>query len=362
MTRSTNLFFMLACLTLLTSTSAAPAAEFSDALEAELAGLAQSLKGVLDKQELKVVAVGTFTGSTGRDGNVGPEIQHKLAAILIGLKFTINPEDFQAEIKGEYFPMVHPQQKVQGVRLEAKIRASDGTPLGDLLPRFIFGQEAVPRMIGRPADMSPNADARQMSDAFKRSLDDPPVHLADTLIKTRADSPYAIEVLVKQSSTYKPRAAHIAAQQIPLVTINNNEVYAVRLINNSPHDAAVALTIDGLTMYSFSEKQYTFVIVPPKSSTLIKGWHLSNEQTQEFKVTEFPASASAKLKLSPSEKTGTICAAFSAAWTSDANKPNDESTTRGLATGFGDVIDQKFVEVKRHIGNMREAIVVRYTR
>jgi hypothetical protein len=115
-------------------------------------------------------------------------------------------------------------------------------------------------------------------------------------------------------------------------------------------------------MYSFSEKHYTFVIVPPNSSTLIKGWHLSNEQTQEFKVTEFPASASAKLKLAPSETTGTICAAFSAAWTSDANKPKDESTTRGLATGFGDVIDQKFVEVKRFIGNMREAIVVRYTR
>jgi hypothetical protein len=68
------------------------------------------------------------------------------------------------------------------------------------------------------------------------------------------------------------------------------------------------------------------------------------------------------LKLAPSETTGTICAAFSAAWTGDANKPKDESTTRGLATGFGDVIDQKFVEVKRFIGNMREAIVVRYTR
>ena len=60
--------------------------------------------------------------------------------------------------------------------------------------------------------------------------------------------------------------------------------------------------------------------------------------------------------------TGTIAAAFSAAWPKDGPMPGDEVASRGVATGFGDVIEQKYKEVERSVGNVRDVVIVRYSR
>ena len=141
-------------------------------------------------------------------------------------------------------------------------------------------------------------------------------------------------------------------------------------------EAAVQLHIDGLSMFTFTEERFTegpkrgtprysTVLVAPRSSFVIRGWHINNKQTDLFLVTEYAKSAVAGMK--PTGKVGTISAAFQAAWDPKGKMPPDEpkryyvKDDPGDATGRGDRIDQNFKEVRREVGLIRDNIVVRYT-
>jgi hypothetical protein len=153
------------------------------------------------------------------------------------------------------------------------------------------------------------------------------------------------------------------------VATGRNEIYSVRLINESPHDAAATLTIDGLNMFVFSEvkdkkgqPRYTHVIVPARSSGTILGWHRTNEKSDSFLVTEYAKSAAAQL-LHNSAKIGTITVCFSAAWPRDGRPPGDEPPTRSAdATGRGPEVAAKYTEVERTLGVIRATVSVRYTK
>ena len=65
-----------------------------------------------------------------------------------------------------------------------------------------------------------------------------------------------------RASDFRPRAASKDEDGFAFLKINRDEIYAVKLINDSPHDAAVTLTIDGLSVFAFSENSnYTYWIV-----------------------------------------------------------------------------------------------------
>lgn len=341
-----------------------------DALEATLTALVRTrIQPLLKKQGIRRVGIGGFAGDPGLNTGAGVDIRLKLAQALEKQRFQVVNRDFEAIIRGAFYFGQDPRgTKLRGIRLEMQVFDVRGdnrvllTTIGvNDKDAFVFGQETVPRMLGHPVELGPGFDDRQRSEAFRKSLENPPVHIQNTLIKTSPDSPYAIQVLVKSGGEYHPLPVRLE-NGLPRVDIRKDQVYAVRLINNSPHDAAVALSIDGLSMFRFSKKSYRYVIISPGKSALIKGWHLDNEKTQEFKVTDFPQSAAARVHLKPSSATGTICAAFSAAW--QDKRPDDEppGRGRGAATGFGKVIRQKYQEVRRTIGNVRAVITVRYTR
>ena len=104
------------------------------------------------------------------------------------------------------------------------------------------------------------------------------------------DRPFAIEILVKDTA----RAAQNDEGQA-FVKIDRDEIYAVRLINDADYEVAVRLTIDGISMFAFSEvknpetdlPKYNYVVVPAKSSVTATGWHRTDEISDSFQVTEF---------------------------------------------------------------------------
>jgi hypothetical protein len=134
----------------------------------------------------------------------------------------------------------------------------------------------------------------------------------------------------------------------------------------------VTLTVDGLNLYAFSNVKdktgrplYSSVLVAPKSTTLIKGWHRTNEASNEFVVTEYAKSAAAGLH--STANIGTITATFAAAWPANAKPPADEPrrfyyAPGGTATGIGSAFAEKFVEQQREIGVVRATVSVRYAR
>jgi hypothetical protein len=158
------------------------------------------------------------------------------------------------------------------------------------------------------------------------------------------------------------------------VPIKRDEVYAIRLINDADHDVAVALTIDGLNMFVFSEEKdektggavSNHLLVRAKSTFLVRGWCINDKQSDEFKVTSYAKSAAAELN--SSANVGTITACFHAAWDAKDEPPpgepksGDAHSQSADATGRGARFDQKYEVLERKIGALRGAVSVRYTR
>ena len=335
----------------------------NDALQIELNEMAKQIKSVIDKRGGGAVAVGGFSAASSIRGSSGPEIQIKLQQALQSLKppVVVNSDVYRFEVLGNYLPFVDQSTKLEGVKVVGRVvDAGDGLTLAEF-PRFVFGEETVPRLLGLSVHTPPTNDPKVRSDAFKDAGKNPHSSAEGSRISNRG-SPYAIELLVKKGVSYVARKAAADSNGRPFVPINKNEVYGIRLINDSNHEAAVRLTIDGVNVLEFTElkSRPKFWVIPAGRKADILGWHKNQSHSLEFKVTEFPDTAAAKIKLKPSPSIGSITASFSAAWEMDSDKPADELRSRG--TGFGEEITFKTKTVERSIGRTRDSITVRYER
>jgi hypothetical protein len=200
--------------------------------------------------------------------------------------------------------------------------------------------------------------AKYLAQAMER----PNTTLHDTKIKQSPESKFAIELIVEDKAI-TPQVR----EGLAIASIKRDQTYDVRLINDADYDAAVTLTIDGLSMFAFSEvvdkeKQplYRRVIVPKHTAAIIKGGTLP--KTDTFKVVEYSRSAASQMSASLSS-IGTITASFALCWEPGRNPPKDEMITLGAdSTGRGPRVDDSYTEVRRDFGKIREVIPVRYTR
>jgi len=157
------------------------------------------------------------------------------------------------------------------------------------------------------------------------------------------------------------------------VDIPENALYAVRLINNSPADAGVALSIDGINMFEFSKnekwKDLGKVVIskagpdgPGKG--LILGWHDDGSASMHFHVTKIGKSAAALL--GRTEKVGIITATFCGAFEDEQAVPQLQRLLAGgdrgeVATGFGPLVTQQYKQERRVFGVPQATVSLRYT-
>ncbi len=336
-------------------------------LEKELqAVVVEHILPLMEKRGQGAVAIGGFTAATSVKGSAGPEIQMKLSQMLQQLNINVDADKYRYEINGNYLPYNDPQSDLYGVKLVTRlVDAEDGTTLGEF-PRFVFGPESVPRLLGLTVSSKGGSDPKIQSVSFKKSVQTPEVFLTGAIVSASPVSPYSVELLVLKSGQYQAIPMSSDTQQRPLAPLSKNDIYAIRLTNNSDHDAAVRVTIDGVNTFEFSEQspKPNYWIVPRSKdgkpgTTTIRGWDKSNAKSVEFKVVDFPESAAAKIKLQPSQ-VGMISASFAACWENENDRPRSEGRTR--ATGFGnEILDQKTL-VKRQVGQVRDVISIRYER
>lgn len=336
-------------------------------LEKELqAVVVEHLLPLMEKRGQGAVAIGGFTAATSVKGSAGPEIQLKLSQMLQQLNVNVDADKYRYEINGNYLPYNDPQSDLYGVKLVTRlVDAEDGTTLGEF-PRFVFGPESVPRLLGLTVSSKGGSDPKIQSVSFKKSVQTPEVFLTGAVVSASPVSPYSVELLVLKSGQYQAIPMSSDTQRRPLAPLSKDDIYAIRLTNNSDHDAAVRVTIDGVNTFEFSEQspRPNYWIVPRSndgkpSTTTIRGWDKSNSKSVEFKVVDFPDSAAAKIKLQPSQ-VGMISASFAACWENENDRPRSEGRVR--ATGFGnEILDQKTL-IKRHVGQVRDVISIRYER
>ena len=282
-------------------------------------------------------------------------------------------------LSGEFRDVTDKDSKTTAIQIKAKIEDRRGELVVELDSRGLFSLTTIAALVGLTT-VTPQAASREQAEKrLDQALDkvQSPC-LAGTRITPVQDGatlPYSIEILVGPDpgqakpdlKNYAPRAATLDQDGLAFLKINRGEVYAVKVKNDSKFDAAVTLTIDGLSMYSFSDnKNYVVVFVHAGKSGIIPGWHRTNDVSDSFQVAEYAKSAVAKL-LPSSSTFGTITASFKSAWPKDAQPPADEpdpirNTRSAGATARGNPIDAKYVEETRMIGQLRGAVSVRYNK
>ncbi len=220
-------------------------------------------------------------------------------------------------------------------------------------------------LVGATTRLFPNDVQEDRQEDLTRSILDPSFHLDGTAISAAAGDPYRIEILCNEKPLpVRDEEGHA------FVSIHRDQEYVIRVVNASPHDAAVFISIDGLSIFEFSElrgsdgrPRYKHYILPPNpSGDLFRGWHKTNQLVDRFLVTEYSKSAAGRLgKAANGDSIGTITVRFHAAWDPNGPPPSDEDATKGdSATGFGPPVRQVAREVRRQVGRLRSSISVRY--
>jgi len=370
-TRSATKPWLIPWLVLAWLPANAGSAAANEALRPPLAEMAKQIRDLLKGRGEDAIFVGAFTGTVGKaraPASAGPGIKQVLVEELQKLGVRVK-NDANLEIKGDYRDVQDDDSERVALRLQASVlnRAGDAVVvLGKklVLDAEIEDRDALVQVLGvSKPDFGAGLTAEKECAEIRARLNRPSVSLTGTRIAADAKSPYALEILVKASKGYQARkpAEETGLAYVPL---GRDEVFAVRLLNDSEHDAAVELTLDGLSVFAFSDnKGYRHVIVPKKGSVLIKGWHRTNSASDEFMITHYAKSAAAE-RLGNLDQTGTITATFAAAWDPKESPPRDESNKFrdpfNPAVGRGNPVKAVFKEVVRDHGRVRDVVSVRY--
>lgn len=341
-------------------------------LERELHGAAKSFAEAVEQQGQSDIAVGKVGSVSLLGSTAGSSVTKVLSEQFRKVGLAVQPKatyEVTGKIRlGEPLPGRNETPAVCVIALELRDQRKDD--LLDELEVRVKSVGDVASLGGATASLSPDKGQQERGRELRAAIDPPSEPATSpqgaaldgkTRVMAGPDRPYAMEILVKSpSGDYLPRALAIDEDRRAIASLRRDEVYAVRLINRSPHDAAVRLTIDGINIFDFGDHRgaYTHVIIGEGKSALITGWHRSNAQSDSFLVTEYAKSAASQAGR-PESDSGMITAQFCAAWESDADMPPDEKSTRD-ATGFGPPVDLKYREVRRTIGVERDIITVRY--
>ncbi len=350
-------------------------------MRAELARVAGEVKALLGGN--KTVALRDFNDLSPRRANAGPGLQDLFQAELSKLGLTIDPEADRV-VTGEYTFKDDPATGLLVVSLLIRVLERNGEVLVDLVAKAKAKRDDftakssdtkdITKVTGFTGHLPPDGSKKERNDEIKKRLKEPSVFIHgpnQTLISSTKDSPFAVELLVKpcnapREQPARPRPAHEDKGQA-FVDIRKDELYEVKIYNNSEHEVAVALTIDGLDEFTFSDDRkpdgtprFSHFIIGKKSTATIVGWHktanpMRKDNFLSFLVTEYGQGAASKHPTKSQGKVGVLTVSFAYSF--------PEGTARsGGETGFGPPVEVKQQPVKRVIDPPFDFISVRYTR
>jgi hypothetical protein len=344
----------------------AQGARATEELRKELAVVAENIAQILKSMDESTISVGQFTGPPTLPTSAGPTFSKMLTEELTKRELKVALRS-KYGVKGEYLDVINASTGLLAAQIKGELVDRQGNVL-TTFNRGVEGTTTLASLFGVTADLPANKSAEVRDEALKQALDNPKVAIKESVVSASETSPYAIEILIATPQGLKPRPA-VEEEGLAFCAIGRDEIYAVRVFNNSPNDASLTLTIDGLSVFAFSEfKDYTHYIIPAGGKPVdILGWHRTNEKSDAFKVVAYADSEVARA-LPSSTTVGTITAVFKAAWDPAGNPPADEPLTKGAkgapgeATARGPEVQSRFTEVVRQTGVVRATVSIRYSR
>jgi hypothetical protein len=187
--------------------------------------------------------------------------------------------------------------------------------------RGVFGDAALASLFGITGNLTPRADLNGRSDELARAIDEPKAHVAGASVSSRPRAAYAIEFLLRSDDRWAATHPHVADDQAT-ISLAPGQVFAIRLINHSRHEAAVFLSIDGLSLFAFSEnRSMSQVIVPAESSSVVHGWHRRGNEWEPFCAHRAGQSVAVRPHDADFQ---VVTAVFSVCWDGGDEVPSDE--------------------------------------
>ena len=297
------------------------------------------------------VVIGTISGPQTYPTSSGPGIRLALGELLQEREIAVK-DRADIAVTLSYKPREVPDARnPKLVRLVVDLRIvfidNRERELDDLEKR-IEHEEAVRLILGLSHDPGGKFDAAA-ANGMALGFFHPKAYLDGSVVLAGDKSPFGVELLVAD----KPVKAE-DREGLAFVPVPREQEYTVKLVNRSPLEMGVRLTIDGLSAVLVlraaapaqlpdgkanplrGQPACDLVIVPARSEVIVPGWLISTKKVLGFKVMDYPQTAVAQLGQDRAP-TGTITATFSASWEKDP--PADEPPgTRGPGdngTGFG---------------------------
>ena len=390
------------CVALLTGGVVSAQGARNRSLEDAVALLAKDIKEGLGGAKQEVI-LGTFgahpKSNVAVHANPVPELIRLLTAALAKLDVKVAGARANHTVTGAYREIDETSTGMLGVKLEFTLTDKEADKQREY-SQFVTNQKDVAKLFGVSHEVPPGADAKAIFASLQqeakkfnpKSPEKPTPALDQFAVLPAAGSKFAIEVYTAPPKK-DPKEAHAVEDYVArkptdedglaFVKIDRGHVYGIQFVNNADFDAAVSLTIDGLSMYVACDKEdpgtkaklrddqgrplHNFVIVPKKSKFFLRGWFINMRDTDEFLVTEYAKSFAAQFPQSAG-RVGVITACFHAAVLENqafpAGEPNDPTplTQSDDGTGGGARVHSPYVLEKRKIGLLRATVSVRYSK
>jgi hypothetical protein len=337
-------------------------------LQADMIKLAKKIKLLLDVNKLpKAVAPPKVSGPGKLAGAVEDGVQKLLEKALeaVGVQVT-RESNTSLHVRYSVGKELDKKQDTERDVVRCKCELTDAVHGKDFEP-FVYTIEdanAIAFLIGgtgAPGGKTVDQVASAVVAQFLKPSGPEPID-KDGIVWT---GDYGIQIRISD----KPVVPEIKENKEPHVTFRPNQEFAVVLHNRGRREAAVFLTLDGVSVFTRSTVRHeeggrkgsprlTHILVPAGGSTQVGGWH------KDFKTIEPFVVVPRDKAVNPTARLASIKALFSAAWPAGEKAPEDEPrlTQSGAGHGIGAAQErpQDSKEVARTIGTVRGIVEVRY--
>ena len=332
---------------------------------------AEDVARTIKSQEASRIVLPEFEGPKSQKFSSGPGIHLQLRKELKQLGIQVETEPFKNGMALQVaFEVKQVADKVDRSQGRAALDFSftfkkEKQPI-DIFNKMVTDSEAFSLITGLCADRQSQLGS-EGDLLLLEEYHNPKVHLQGAKVLAGPKSPFAMEVLVNDNCL-----APVDRNGLAFVPILKDQTYTVRLTNDTDQEMAVRLYIDGLSMFTFSamrqtsgsgkdEPRYEMLLMPPRRSIVVPGWHKTNSESNKFQVRDYPQSAAASVR-KDSADVGTITATFAAAWAGDARPKDEPPGTKDpkRGTGVGEAVDVKYKALPRKVGVQRATVSVRY--
>jgi hypothetical protein len=233
--------------------AAAPSLRAETAMEEGVQKLCAKITEFMQDENQKSIMVGDFIAPPKLKASGGPGISQMISTAFQKQGVTLGEGGFQLLGRFELRNEEAPQDGFQSVVL--RIRAEVLDKNDDALKAFsisVFGDAAL-QLAGGNVDLSDHPFPEDREKTKRDSFDSPQAAVIGNETRATEASLFGIEVHARSGDQLLPRAPAISEGR-SFIKLAKGDEYVVRLMNHAPFEAAVTLTIDGLSMFAFTEE------------------------------------------------------------------------------------------------------------